>query len=85
MLVDLTGAWKRDATVALAVALGDISLVLPQGGRAELTLDRFLELQSRKDSCMTAGSTVSLNYSTAGRKLSLSLTSTVGVVKVEWK
>ena len=35
VLVDLTGAWKRDATITLAVALGDISLVLP--GRSELS------------------------------------------------
>ena len=85
VLVDLTGAWKRDATIALAVALGDISLVLPREVGVELTLDRFLSNFNPEGFVQEGRVYRSLNYSTAGRRLSLSLTSTVGVVKVEWK
>ena len=85
VLVDLTGAWKRDATITLAVALGDISLVLPREVGVELTLDRFLSNFNPEGFVHEGRVYRSLNYSTAGRRLSLSLTSTVGVVKVEWK
>lgn len=85
VLVDLTGAWKRDATVSLSVTLGDISLVLPREVGVELTLDRFLSNFNPEGFVREGRSYRSRNYATAQRKLTLSLTSTVGGVKVEWK
>jgi hypothetical protein len=85
VLVDLTGAWKRNANVSLSVALGDISLVLPKEVGVELTLDRFLSNFNPEGFVREGRSYRSRNYTSAERKLTLSLTSTVGAVKVEWR
>lgn len=85
VLVDLTGNWQEDASISLAVALGDITLRLPRDVGVALTLDRFLS-NFKPEGLMYDGRIYrSGNYATAQRKLTLALTSTVGAVKVEWR
>lgn len=85
VVVDLTGVWKRDAEVSLSVALGDITLVLPKELGVQLSLDRFLSNFNPEGFVREGRIYRSSNYATAERKLTLSLTSAVGAVRVEWK
>jgi hypothetical protein len=84
--LDLTGAWPEsfEADVEMAVGVGSVTLVLPEGLGVAVEMDRFLAsfdqagLRRRGDRYYSAA------YETASTKLHINAKTVVGNVAVRW-
>jgi hypothetical protein len=84
LTLDLTGAWTGETTIAVALAVGQVTLRIPQDLGVSLTLDRFLSSFEPKGFVRVGDSWQTLEYGQSPRRVNIQLTSTVGGVKIEW-
>jgi hypothetical protein len=84
MLLDLTGAWRTDAAVAINLALGGLTLRLPRGVGVELTVDRLFSSFESQGFVRSGNVYRSPGFDQTTRKLRIDLSCKVGGVEVEW-
>jgi hypothetical protein len=82
--LDLTGEWKHDARLVARVSMGGLTLRLPRNVGVELTVDRFLASFNPAGFTHRGSTYVSTGFEKMSRHLEISITSTVGDVKVDW-
>jgi predicted membrane protein len=82
--LDLTGAWSEDATLTLRLALGELTLRLPENLGVELSCDRFLSRFEPHGFTRTGNVYRSAGFDKAPRRIKVDITSAVGGVNVVW-
>ena len=83
--IDLDGAWKADGRITLNMALGAVTLVVPQGLGLRVQLSGFLAGFEGSGFRKDGKSYTSAGYAAASRKVDVVVNSALGGVKVEWK
>lgn len=82
--LDLSGAWTGETTIAVALAVGQVTLRIPSDLGVSLSLDRFLSSFEPKGFVRVGDTWQTLEYGQSPRRVNIQLTSTVGGVKIEW-
>ena len=82
--LDLSGAWTGETTIAVALAVGQVTLRIPHDLGVSLTLDRFLSSFEPSGFVRAGGGWQTPDYGQSPRRVNIHLTSTVGGVRIEW-
>ena len=82
--LDLSGAWTGETTIAVALAVGQVTLRIPHDLGVSLTLDRFLSSFEPSGFVQAGGGWQTPEYGQSPRRVNIHLTSTVGGVRIEW-
>lgn len=83
--IDLGGAWRADARMALNVAVGGVTFAAPQGLGIRASMNGFLAKFDGPGFTKSGTTYTSAGYDQAERKLELTVNSAIGGVRVEWK
>lgn len=83
---DLTGAWPEsfEAHAEIAVGLGSVTLVLPEGLGVAVEMDRFLASFDRAGLRRRGDRYYSATYEAASTKLHINAKAVMGSVEVRW-
>jgi hypothetical protein len=84
VLLDFSGAWTSSARVQVTMAMGELTLRLPQNAGVRIIMDKFLASFEPKGLVRRGEAYQSPNYDTSQRHLDLDLTTAMGGVNVEW-
>ena len=82
--LDLSGAWTGETTIAVALAVGQVTLRIPRDLGVALTLDRFLSSFEPSGFVRVGAGWQTPEYGQSPRRVNIHLTSTVGGVRIEW-
>jgi len=82
--LDLSGAWTGETTIAVALAVGQVTLRIPRDLGVSLSLDRFLSSFEPKGFVRAGNDWQTPEYGQSPRRVNIHLTSTVGGVRIEW-
>ena len=83
--LDLDGAWPEGAEVRVRMTVGAVVLEAPRDLGIRIELDRFLAAFERAGFRRDGNTYVSDNYRSARRTVDLTIETTLGNVKVEWR
>lgn len=83
--LDLGGAWREQGQVAVRMTVGAVTLEAPADLGIRITLDRFLTAFAPDRFTRDGRVYTSDNFATASRTVELSIETTLGNVKVEWR
>ncbi len=82
---DLSGAWAEDGELSIRLAVGKLSLRIPQALGVQLKLEKFLSSFQPGGFIQDGETYRSVGYAQAERKIRINITSAVGGVTVEWE
>jgi hypothetical protein len=82
--LDLSGAWTGETTIAVALAVGQVTLRIPRDLGVSLSLDRFLSSFEPKGFVRAGSDWQTPEYGQSPRRVNIHLISTVGGVRIEW-
>jgi len=82
--LDLSGAWTGETTIAVALAVGRVTLRIPHDLGVSLTLDRFLSSFEPSGFVRAGSGWQTPAYGQSPRRVNIHLTSAVGGVRIEW-
>lgn len=82
--LDLTGEWRRDATVAIDLGFGALTLHLPRGIGVRLSHDGFLTSLDPEGLVKRGDAYYSLDYDEAEHQVNLDVDAAFGRVRVVW-
>lgn len=84
-VLDFRGTWRRDARLVVDLSMGTLRLQVPRGTGVRLVAaGRFLSRLSAEGLTRTGDAWVTPGYAEAEHHLSVSLTTTVAGIEVEW-
>ena len=82
--LDLSGAWTGETSLSVALAVGQVTLRIPQGLGVSLSLDRFLSSFEPKGFVPVEGAWQTPEFGQSPRRVNIHLTSAIGGVRIEW-
>ena len=82
--LDFSGAWPRDMSVGLNVAVGGATLRIPREIGVRIQLDKVLASFSQEGFERRGDSYYNAAWATASRKLTIVASTVLGSLKVEW-
>lgn len=83
-VLDLGGTWSEDAKLAVAMAVGELTLRLPRDVGIRIVMDRFLSSFPSEGWVREGNTYLTPGYARARRRVDITLSSTMGGVRVEW-
>ncbi len=82
--LDFDGAWRRDMSVVVALAMGSLTLRLPRGTGVRISGTRFLSPFDHNGFVKTGEASVTPGYAQAPHKLDVDLKASVVGIRIEW-
>lgn len=85
LTLDFSGEWRRDMALSVAVALGSVTLVIPQDVGVRVEKNGFLTGFDAPAFGKRDGAHYSSNWSTAPRRLTVEVTGALGSINIRWR
>lgn len=84
VVLDLSGAWRRDAGIEIQMGLGSLELRVPRGLGVQLMKQSFLTSLDAPDLTRRDDAWYSADWSSAERRITIDVDAAFGSVKIVW-
>ncbi|HSH45872.1 MAG TPA: hypothetical protein VK966_08450 [Longimicrobiales bacterium] len=85
LTLDFGGDWHQDITAKISMALGSLTLVIPEGIGVRMNRDTFLSGFDGRGLEKRDGTYYSSNWETANHRLDIELSGALGSVNIRWR